>query len=279
MDFVYFIKMLLVGIIQGITEPLPISSSGHMIIFKQILEIEINDISFEILINFASCLAIATFFRKKIYYFIKNVITNKPTYYQHLNRTYLIKLITASMPIAIVGLLVKDKVEIMFSSTLFVSIFLLLTSLMLYLTTKMLTKKNVLTDEISITDSIVIGLGQSLALAPGISRSGTTFFFGTSRNTKLEHLFEFSFFLYLIASCGSIILSLVDFDIINFLKSQNFFVIISMFIITFISTYFSIKLFHKRLSTKLLTLFSIYTLLLGLFLLFYNLLLFVPMQN
>ena len=278
MDIIYYIKMILIGLVQGLTEPLPISSSAHMTILKEMFNVEISNISFEILINFASSIAIGVFFRKKIYYLIKNTITNKQTKYKHLNRTYLLKLLIASIPICIVGLLVKDKISFLFSSTFFVSFFLLVTSLMLFLTSKMIQRKKILTDEISIFDSILIGLGQSLAVAPGISRSGTTFFFGTSKNTKLESLFEFSFFLYLIASFGSLVLSVIDLDILSFINSQNKLLLLVVFTTTFISTLFSIKLFHKILSKQTILIFSIYTLLLGLFLLIYNLLLLIPMQ-
>lgn len=278
MDLIYYIKMILIGLVQGLTEPLPISSSAHMTILKEMFNVEITNISFEILINFASSIAIAIFFREKIYYLIKNTITNKQTKYKHLNRTYLLKLLIASIPICIVGLLVKDKISFLFSSTFFVSFFLLVTSLMLFITSKMIQRKKILTDEISIFDSILIGLGQSLSVAPGISRSGTTFFFGTSKNTKLESLFEFSFFLYLIASFGSLVLSVIDLDILSFINSQNKLLLLVVFITTFISTLFSIKLFHKILSKQTILIFSVYTLLLGLFLLIYNLLLLIPMQ-
>lgn len=278
MNLIYYLKVLLVGIIQGITEPLPISSSAHMALFKEILNINLNDINLEILLNFASCIAIALFFRKKIFYLFKNTITNKPTKYVHLNRSFFFKLIIASIPIAIVGFLFKDLVDICFSSTLFVGIFLLATSLMLFATFTMLEKKRIMTDSISYFDSIIIGIFQSLAIAPGISRSGTTFFSGTSRNIKLELLFDFSFFLYLIASIGSVILSLFEFNLVSFISSHNVCLLFIIFVITLFSTYLSISLFNKLLSKKTIYCFFLYTLFVGLFLIITNLLLLIPMQ-
>lgn len=278
MDIIYFIKMCLVGFIQGITEPLPISSSAHMVIFKELLNIHINDLNFEILINFASCLAVIVFFRKKIFYLLKNVFTNKKDNYPHLNRTFFLKLIIASIPIAISGILLKGVVESLFSSLLFIGICLIVTSLLLFGTSLMLKKKKLMTDQISYIDSIVIGMFQSIAILPGISRSGTTFFSGTSRNIMLNHLFDFSFFLYLIASFGSLILSLFDLNIISFLKTQNIFTIMCVVIITFVSTLLSISFFYKTLSRKLISFFFFYTFLLGIFLLLINLLLLLPIQ-
>lgn len=278
MTIIYFLKMFLIGLIQGITEPLPISSSAHMVIFKKLLDINITDMNFEILINFASCLAVAIFFKDKIYYLIKNTLKNKKEKYQHLTRSFFIKLVLASIPVAITGILLKDIIEPLFSSLQFVSICLLVTSMLLLGTYIMLKRKKILTDQISYVDSIVIGLLQSIAILPGISRSGTTFFSGTSRNIKLTHLFDFSFFLYLIASIGSLFLSLFDLNFIAFLKNQNIFIISCVFIITFISTLISISLFHKVLSNKLILFFFYYTFFLGLFLLLVNLLLRLPIQ-
>ena len=270
--------MSLIGFIQGVTEPLPISSSAHMIIFQKLLNINTLNINIEIIINFASCLAIGIFFRKKIYYLIKNSITNKNAKYPHLNRTFLIKLLIASIPIAITGFLFKDIIDIFFSSTLLIGIFLLITSLMLFGIFQMLNKKKIFSDEISYLDSLIIGVFQGLAIFPGISRSGSTFFSGVTRNIHLNSLFDFSFFLYLIASIGSLILSFFSFDIISFVKSQDIITLLIIFGITFVSTLWSINLFQKILSKRSIYFFSIYTFFLGLFLLTTNLLLFLPIQ-
>lgn len=279
MNIQYFIKMILVGLVQGLTEPLPISSSAHMILLENILNVNINNINFEILINLASCLAITIFFRKKIYYLIKNTFTKYPTKYPHLNRSFLLKLIISSIPITITGFLLKDHLNIFYTSTFFIGAFLLITSLMLFFTCLMIERKKIMTDEINYHDSIIIGLMQSIAIVPGISRSCTTFFSGTSRNVKLKLLFDYSFFLYIIASFGSLVLSFFDFNLVNFLQTQNFLVLFITFVVTFGATLLSITIFHKIMSTKLFYLFCFYTLLLGLFLVIYNLLLLIPIHQ
>ena len=278
MNLSYLLKMIFIGLVQGLTEPLPISSSAHMIICQKILNIDVLNINIEILINFSSCLAIGLFFYKKIYYLFKNTITNKKEVYPHLNRSFLLKLIIASIPIAITGFLFKDTIEIFFSSTLLIGIFLIITSLFLFRISCILKKKKHLNDHISYVDSIIIGLFQGLAIFPGISRSGTTFFSGVSRNIRLSSLFDFSFFLYLIASFGSLVLSFFSFDIISFVKEQNIFLLLIVFVITFISTLISINLFHKILSQKTTYFFFFYTFFLGLFLIITNLLLLIPIQ-
>ena len=77
MDLISILKYALIGFIQGLTEPLPISSSAHMILFSELLNINNNDLDFEIIINFASTIAIILFFRKRIVAFFKNIFTKK----------------------------------------------------------------------------------------------------------------------------------------------------------------------------------------------------------
>ena len=193
MTLIEFLKLCLIGLIQGFTEPLPISSSAHMIILGNIFNLSINDLNFEIFINFASTLAIIIFFREKIFHLIKNVFINKPTKYSYLNRSFMFKLIVASIPTIIVGLFFKDFIEKYFMNISFIVISLLITSFINFSIFLFLKMKKIFTDEISYLDSLSIGLMQSVALLPGISRSGSTIFGGTSRNISLEKTFDFSF--------------------------------------------------------------------------------------
>lgn len=262
MNFIEFLKLCIIGLIQGITEPLPISSSAHMIIFSHIFNLNINDLNFEIIINFASTLAIIIFFKDKIFYLFKNTFTNKQNKYNYLNKQFLIKLLVASIPSIIIGLLLKNIIDIYFTSLIFVSIALILTGFINLFSFLFLSKKKVFTNEITYSDSLIIGLMQSIALFPGISRSGATIFGGTSRNITLEKTCDFSFFLYLIASIGALFLSLFDLDFFNF----NFTTILIPFIICFFSTLLSIKLFYHRLNKTSILAFSIYAFFIGIIL-------------
>ena len=259
MTLLEFLKFCLIGLIQGITEPLPISSSAHMIILGNYLNLQTNDLNFEIIINFASTLAIIIFFRKKIFFLFKNVISNRPEEYKYLNREFFLKLIIASIPTVIVGLFFKDFIERYFMNLNFVSIALIITGFLNLFSFLFLSKKKIFTSEISYLDSLSIGLMQSVALLPGISRSGSTIFGGTSRNISLEKTFDFSFFLYLIASLGALLLSLFDLDI----SRLNIETILIPFIICFICTFFSIKWFFGKLTRKTLLFFSIYAFTIG----------------
>lgn len=271
MSLIEFIKLCLLGIVQGVTEPLPISSSAHMLLLTNILNLNNSSISLEILLNFASTIAIFCFFSKKIFILIKASITNKENKnYPYLNRSFLLKILIASIPIIITGFLFKDFVNKYLLSTITISISLLATSLMLYIIYLMLSKKKIFTEEITIIDSLVIGLYQSLAIIPGVSRSGSVLFGGIKQNTKLKVTMDFSFFLYLIASIGSLTLSIIDSDFTNLINSFNISSLIIVFLLTFVISYISIILFYKIINKRTILVFSFYAFTLGIIFLILN---------
>lgn len=271
MSLIEFIKLCLLGIVQGVTEPLPISSSAHMLLLTNILNINNSSISLEILLNFASTIAIFCFFSKKIFILVKASITNKENkIYPYLNRSFVLKILIASIPITITGFLFKDFVNKYLLSTITISISLLATSLMLYIIYLMLSKKKIFTEEITIIDSLVIGLYQSLAIIPGVSRSGSVLFGGIKQNTKLKVTMDFSFFLYLIASIGSLTLSIIDSDFTNLINSFNISSLIIVFLLTFVISYISIILFYKIINKRTILVFSFYAFTLGIIFLILN---------
>lgn len=264
MTFLEFLKLCLLGIIQGFTEPLPISSSAHMLFVDHYFNIGVTNLYFEAIINFSSTLAIAFFFRKKIFLLIKNTFSKKVST-SYLNRKYFILLIIASIPVVIVGFLFNDWIETYLTNYKFAGICLLLTSIILFGIFLMLHKKQIFCDNVSFFDGIMIGLMQAIALIPGISRSGSTMFAGVSRNVDLKKTLEFSFFLNLIASLGAFVLTCFKIewskiDLLTYLVP---------FILSFITTYFSIKLFYEKINDLMLLGFSAYTLIVSLFVLIF----------
>ena len=263
------IKYILLGIIQGITEPIPVSSSGHIIIFKNIFNIKINDINFEIIINFASFLAILFLYRKKITRLIKNffsyIIKNKYDNKDDFN--YVILIIISTIPVCIIGFLLKDTIDKLSNNIKLISIALLITSFSLYLIKDKdgyKTKK-----DISKKDALIIGIYQIFALFPGISRSGTTIFGSLKNNLNKEEAVNYSFMLYLPVSFASFILGLYDlFNTPNIIRLIPIYII--SFIICIATTYISTKWFINIVKRKKLIYFSIYCFLLSiiLFLLF-----------
>lgn len=250
-----FVKYLLLGLIQGITEPLPISSSGHVLLFDLLLGINIIDINFEIIINFASFLAIAFFFRKDIITLIRNVF--KGDNKQELNIYYVLKLILASIPAIIIGLFLKNTIDRYLMSILTVGLSFIVTGILLGLTSTIKGKHH--DTNITYPNSIFIGLMQALALIPGISRSGATLSGGLFLKRDVKATLRFSFFMYMIVSVGSMALMVSDVEFSNVFISGY----LGAFIIALLTTFISLKWFYNLILRKSLNGFAIYCLVLG----------------
>ena len=263
------LKYIILGIIQGLTEPLPISSSGHLVIFKNLFNLaSLNDLNFEIIVNFASFLAISFIYRKDIIKLIKdsfNYLKTKEYKYYHSFK-YILLIILACIPAGILGLLFKNKIDLISSNVKYIGIALLITSLALFIVRKIDGKKH--DNNITYKDSFIIGLFQGIALLPGISRSGATLTGGLLRNIKKEDAVKFSFMLYLPISIDRLILGIKDFT-----TSSNFNNLYISYILGFIfslfTTYFATKWFINIIKKKKLIYFSIYCLVVGLLVLIF----------
>lgn len=254
------IKYIILGIIQGITEPLPISSSGHLKIIKSLFNNEVlSDMNFEIIVNFGSLIAILILYKNEIITIIKDffmyIKTKKQEYRTNYKYAWLI--IVATIPSALLGLLIKDFIENIFTTKL-VGLMLIITSILLYMIkdTKGIKEK----EDITFIDAFKIGMFQVIALFPGISRSGATVVGAMKSNLKRETALNFSFMLYIPISIASFFLGMSD-----LISSNNLLIpyIISM-IISSIVTYYSAKVFINIMKKGKLIYFSLYCLVLGL---------------
>lgn len=248
------LKYIIIGLIQGITEPLPISSSAHMIFINHYFKIDDLNLSFEVIINFASTLAIFIFFFKDIKILLKNTITKANGSY---NNKYIIKLLIASIPTVIVGLIFHDIIDKYFMNIFSSSICLIITGIFLLLCCIYI--KNAKKSNITYSNALFIGLFQSIALIPGLSRSGLTLTAGLSKNITIKETLHFSFFLYLIASIGALFLQIIKLDKFDF----NFTYTLISFISAFLGTTISINIFYNKLNKKLLFIFMFYCIIYG----------------
>jgi undecaprenyl-diphosphatase len=209
------------GILQGLTEFLPISSSGHLVLGENLLKVKFDDISFEVFLHFGTFLSVLIIFRKTIWGMIKAVAEKTGAIYGGRSRTNSLEydqtclnenwnlfwlILLGSVPAGILGILFKEVVEKSFSSPLFVSIMLLFTGSFLLLT-KFFKKAE---GKIKKFDAFLIGIAQAMAMLPGISRSGLTISTGIFRGIKREKAAEFSFLLSLPAILGATALKLKD---------------------------------------------------------------------
>ncbi|NIK77833.1 undecaprenyl-diphosphatase [Paenibacillus castaneae] len=256
-DLLLLLKYLVLGIVQGATEPIPVSSSGHLIIAQRLLGIEQKGLTFEILTNTASLIAIGYIFRKDIVRLIVNTIrfiqTRNHTYKSDFN--FALYVVVGTIPAVIIGLLFKDQIESYFSSVRTVAVSLLITGVALWLIRNLRGRKR--DGDLTLKDALIVGLAQAVALIPGISRSGSTVITSIAVGMKQETALRFSFMLYIPVSLGGLVLGISDIasdpD-----RSTLAIPYIIAFLATLIVTYFAMKWFMNIMAKGNLIYFAYY---------------------
>ncbi|HPF92596.1 MAG TPA: undecaprenyl-diphosphate phosphatase [Tenuifilaceae bacterium] len=198
------IQALILGIIQGLTEFLPVSSSGHLEIAKVILGVEVHEtLSFSIAVHGATVLSTIVVFRKEIARLLAGFFQFKWN-----NETqFIAKIVVSMIPVAIVGVFFNDYVESLFTGNLLlVGAMLLITALLLWLSSVIKHKES---RPIGYLDAFLIGIAQAFAVLPGISRSGATIATGLMLGKKRPEVASFSFLMVLIPIIGANALDLI----------------------------------------------------------------------
>lgn len=205
---------IILGIIEGITEFLPISSTGHLTIAEKMLGYSISDSSitaFTAIIQSGAVLATVVYFWKDIsrvlIAWIRGLFVKK--YRKNSDYKYGWAIIVGSIPIAIIGILFKDEIETVLRSLWFVAIALILWSLVMWWADKK-AKQNLHEEDINWRDTLAVGIAQCLALIPGVSRSGATMSAGLLRNFDRVAVTKLSFFLSIPALSAAGILQIIS---------------------------------------------------------------------
>ena len=205
---------IILGVIEGITEFLPISSTGHLTIAEKMLGYSISDSSitaFTAIIQSGAVLATVVYFWKDIsrvlMAWIRGLFVNK--YRKNSDYKYGWAIIIGSIPIAIIGILFKDEIETVLRSLWFVAIALILWSLVMWWADKK-AKQNIDDEDITCRDTLAVGISQFLALIPGVSRSGATMSAGLLRNFDRVAVTKLSFFLSIPALSAAGILQIIS---------------------------------------------------------------------
>lgn len=242
-------EAIILGIVQGITEWLPISSSGHLVLIQNLLGME-PSIAFDIMLHIGSLLVIFFVFWKDIFEIIHGVI--------RLDRKYLTLMmmyIAATIPIAVVGFFFRNQIESVFHDLRTVGFSLLFTSALLFFSRY--PKKK--TGSMSFRNAIGMGIAQSIAILPGVSRSGSTISAALMMGVKQEDAARFSFIMVIPAILGAAILEL---DGIG--QMTDIGAMIAGTITTMIVGFFSLKLLLKIIKGNKFSYFGIYCFVLGL---------------
>lgn len=252
------LKYILLGILQGITEPLPISSSGHIYIFKAMFNtVMFDDLTLEIFLNFASFIAIILIYREDIIKLIKGFlgyIKTKGAEYSSEFK-YCMLVLVGTLPVALVGIYVNKILEQYLLGNIFiVGIGFLITGIALAVVANKNGKKE--DNDITYLDAIFVGILQAISLVPGISRSGMTLVGCLGRNMNSKTALKYSFMLYFPVSIASILIGVkkasLTLDI-----SMILYYIVGM-IAAGLLTYLSYKWLTKLVEKGKLWKFSIY---------------------
>ena len=203
-----WLEALLLGILQGLTEFLPVSSSGHLTIGQELLNLDTSaadNLLFTVTVHAATVLSTIVILWKEIEGLFKGTFfTTK----WNDDKTYVAKILLSCIPVMIVGLFFKDQVEAIFGSGLLVvGCCLLLTATLLTFAYYAKPRQK---ETISYRDAFIIGLGQAIAVLPGLSRSGTTIATGLILGNKKESIAQFSFLMVLIPILGETFLNVID---------------------------------------------------------------------
>lgn len=265
------LKYIILGIIQGITEPLPVSSSGHLFIFKQLFNTNIlNDLNFEIFLNFASFLAIVIIFWndliKLIVGFFKYIFdkSNREMYKNEFK--YCMLIVIGSIPVGIVGFLFKDEIESILNDAWMVGMAFLITAIALIIVRNIKGKKG--DNDISYKDALIIGLIQMVALFPGLSRSGMVLVGCLLCKLSRESSLKYTFMLYLPVSVATFILGVKDVIEVGIESNMIINYIIGM-IFSGIFTLLTYKYLSELVKRGKLWKFSIYLFIVGILVLIY----------
>jgi undecaprenyl-diphosphatase len=248
-------EAIILGLIQGVTEFLPVSSSGHLELGKYLFGIDPEaNFYFTIAVHGATVLSTLVVFRKEILELLTGffkIRLNEET-------KYIFKIIVSMVPVAVIGFLMKDFVESFFSGNMIaLGIQFIITALILLLPGFIKTKEK----PISYLDALIIGIAQAVAVLPAISRSGATIATGLMLGNRKDEIARFSFLMVLIPVIGANLVELHSADLA--IEGTSPWVIIIGFLAAFVSGYFACKLMVNLVKKGKLFWFAAYCVIIG----------------
>mgnify|MGYP001025027451 CR=1 FL=1 len=234
------LEAILLGLLQGLTEFLPVSSSGHLVVAQHFLGITLPGVTFEVMVHFGTLLSIVWVFRKDLYHLIAHFTD------QMEEKKLLILLIIGTIPTGLMGLFFSSFFREIFDKPFIAGLMLLITGFIIIAIQK-INVGNKGIKEMSPWDAALVGVFQGIAIIPGITRSGSTILGALWRGLKREEAIRFSFLLALPAIAGASFLELMDLyksgDLVNGFLSYTFWGALT----AFLSGIFAINVFIKLL--------------------------------
>lgn len=253
------IQAIFLGVVQGLTEFLPISSSGHLAIFQKVFGLKESSIFFDTIVHLGTLLAVVFYLRKEIFYILKT-IKEKETI------RFIFLIFIATIPAVFAGLFLEDKIEGIFNSMALIGICFFITSIILFLT-KFFARYEKNEKDLKWYEALFVGIFQAFAILPGISRSGSTMASSIFVGLKKEDAFRFSFLISIPVILGAFILQFIKQDFVLF--GNGFVQSLLGFMTAIIFGLLSLKIIEKTIIRGKLHYFAIYTLILGIIVLIF----------
>jgi len=261
------LKACIFGVVQGLTEFLPVSSSGHLVIAKHYLGVEEAGITMEVLTHAATMLAVIIYMRRRIAEILAAVMRVPRRGYAGLDEAarsdarLFVLLIAASVPAAVAGLLLRHHVEGLFSDVTGTARMLIITGAFVYLTGRLGRGER----PFNLPRALVVGLAQALAILPGLSRSGLTVGSGLGLGVERRKAFEFALLLSV-----PVILGATLFEFLGGRLEGSGPLLAGAFIAAFVSGYFAISLLFRSVVKNRFYMFAYYLIPVGIILLIIN---------
>jgi undecaprenyl-diphosphatase len=263
-------EALILGLLQGLTEFLPVSSSGHLEIGQALLGTAGDEnLTFAIVVHTATVLSTLTILWKEVAQLFKGTFS---TLAWNEDKNYVAMILVSMLPIFVIGMFFKDQVEAFFGSgLLLVGSCLCVTACLLYFSEWLSKRREGLGHEVGYKDAIIIGLAQAVAVLPGLSRSGTTIATGLMCGVKKESVTKFSFLMVLIPILGEAFLELLDLVSGEVVNTLGILPMVVGFAAAYVSGCLACKFMINIVRRQKLIYFAVYCLCAGVFAIIYGL--------
>ncbi|NLM51967.1 MAG: undecaprenyl-diphosphate phosphatase [Firmicutes bacterium] len=246
---------IILGIIQGLTEFLPVSSSGHLVIFQELLGISATGVTFEVMVHFATLLSVLFVFGHDIIRLAKNAL------HRNQERHFLLMLLLGIIPTGLMGVLLGDFFSKLYDSPLITGFMLLVTGCILFTLYRIKPgQKN--EETMTALDALLISVAQGIAIIPGISRSGSTITAAIWRGLNRETAVRFSFLVSIPVILGATVLELKELPAVGFTMFSGG--MLAGMVAAFISGIVAIRFFIKLLAAGRFHYFAYYCWFVGL---------------
>lgn len=267
------IQAIILGIVQGLTEFLPVSSSAHLVLVPQLINVNYANpsqaVAFDTLLHLGTLLAVIAYFWKDIIHIIKGLISSILDIFRGKFITGLKEdpskrltwlLVIGTIPAAVAGVLLNDQFEALFNNYAAVGFFLLITGVLLWISERMKGGGDKKIKNMTFKNALVIGIFQAFAIAPGISRSGSTIAAGLLSGLERELAARYSFLLAIPVIAGAALVQVKD---IGTGLEANTAALVAGFLAALIVGFLSIKLLLKLIKERSLMIFAYYCWIIG----------------